>query len=61
MEPYVQERAEDDIRGLPEHVKLHLSHMARNGVCSILSSFRLGGDVERAIFDFEESLRRLGL
>jgi hypothetical protein len=56
-----ESRTIEDIRRLPVDVRLHLAHVVRNGMCVILSAHRLGGDVERAIFDLESKWKEFGL
>lgn len=54
-------RTIEEIKHLPSHIRLELAHVARNGMCVILSAHRLGGDVERAVFEFESRWKELGL
>jgi hypothetical protein len=58
---YDEDKAVEAIRDLPEEVRLHLSHVVRNGMCAVLASSRLGLDVEKAIFEFESKWGELGL
>lgn len=61
MEPYDEKKAVDMIGEMPDGVRHHLSHVVRNGMCMVLASHKGGGDVERALFEFESRWRELGL
>lgn len=59
---YDEEKAVEDIKALPRDVKLHLSHVVRNGLCVVLANIKTGdGDAEKAIFEFESRWKALGL
>ncbi len=51
----------DEIKRLSGEAKLHLAHIVRNGLCSVLASYRLGLDVEETILEFESEWGDLGL
>jgi len=61
MALYDEAEAARKIRDLPLDVRLHLSHVARNGLTVILASSRLGRDVEKAVFEVESRFKELGL
>jgi len=61
MTLYDEDRAIRTIRSLPDDVKLHLSHVVRNGMCTVLASYRLGLDVEESIREFESRWGELDL
>lgn len=64
MALYDEKKAVADIRALPDGVRFHLSHVVRNGMCSVLAAHKTGKtgtEVERALFDFESRFRELGL
>lgn len=61
MPLYDEKEAVDKIKNLPHDVRLHLSHVVRNGLCVTLSASKLGHDVEKAIFEFESRWTELGL
>ncbi len=56
---YDEKDAVEQIKALPREVRLHLSHVVRNGLCEVLSAFMHGGDVERAIYAFEARWKEL--
>jgi hypothetical protein len=61
MPIYSEDRAVDEIKRLSGEAKLHLAHIVRNGLCSVLASYRLGLDVEETILEFESEWSGLGL
>lgn len=58
---YDEKEALNKIKDLDLDVRLHLSHVVRNGMCLMLSAVRLGHDVEKAVFEFESRWTELGL
>lgn len=56
-----EEAAVKEVRALSDNARRHLSHVVRNGLCIIISSARLGRDVERTVFELESKWRELGL
>lgn len=58
---YDEKEAVDKIKNLPHDVRLHLSHVVRNGMCLAVSAVKLGHDVEKAISEFESRWTELGL
>lgn len=61
MALYDEEKALEEIRRMPVEARLHLSHVVRNSFCVIAALHRLGGDVGRAIEEFERKWREMGL
>ena len=71
---YDEEKAIEDIKDLPRDVKLHLSHVIRNGLMGVIAICRLFPGhpccedvkqlkkvVERNIFDLENEIKELDL
>lgn len=58
---YDEDEAIEGIKKLPVSSRLHISHITRNGLQNILSSYCLGGDVQRAINEVSNELEALGL
>lgn len=58
---YDEKAAEEAIKALPSPVKMHLSHVVRNGMACVLSAARLGGDVEKVVMEMEARWEALGL
>lgn len=61
MALYDEARAVNAIGELSVEARMHLSHVVRNGMALVLSASRLGGDVEKAVFEFESRWKELGL
>lgn len=61
MPLYDEKEAVDKIKNMDHDVRLHLSHVVRNGMCLMLSAVKLGHDVEKAVFEFESRWTELGL
>ncbi len=51
---------EEQIRQLPDPIRLHLSHVVRNGLMNILASHK-SGNVEAAVSTFEARWKELEL
>lgn len=61
MTLYDEKKAVEAIRELPKDVKLHLSHVVRNGMMVVMAKCHLGINVEEAFEEFEKKWKDLGL
>lgn len=61
MSFYDEDAAVKAIKSLPLPVRMHLSHIVRNGMACILAAARLGHDVEKVVIEMEGRWKGLGL
>jgi len=59
---YDEKEVEQKIKELPIEVRLHLSHIIRNGLCLIYSAYKLrNSDIEKEITKLQEKIASIGL
>lgn len=56
-----EEKAIQEIKALSVNARHHLSHVLRNGLCTILSAALLKEDVEREVIAVEKRIKEMGL
>lgn len=58
---YNEAQAVEDIKALPLAIRMHLSHIVRNGLSIVLAAHTVNGNVEKALNEFEARWQELGL
>jgi hypothetical protein len=61
MALYDEEEVVKKIEALPKDVKLHLSHIVRNGICNVSAAVVLDEDIAVALGRFMTKWEDLGL
>ena len=60
---YDEKKAVEDIRKLPTHIKMHLSHVLKNGLCLIIAAIdrENRAKAREQALKLEGKLREMGL